>query len=209
MRAHENAGFESLGDIMPISPYWVAQKWFSQYFQEGDMPAGTTGFGVVIDPRTGYETVEMMVDPAYDLEDYKRRFSKWLRPPPKSGRFPGVPASGVQVGRVTLSWSDPSLYRFIHVRPVLHGLSGNESEQVIRKIMRGILAQGKRPVMLSVPEIRSGDYIITRDCSLHRVTGFKPKDSVFLEEVHPEKGRRWSSWAWGPKVYPRCAFGGR
>ena len=39
MRAHENAGFESLGDIMPISPYWVAQKWFSQYFQEGDMPA--------------------------------------------------------------------------------------------------------------------------------------------------------------------------
>ena len=109
-----------LNDIAPIPPEWVVEKWFSPYFAEGDFPEGATGFGVVLDPRTGYKTVEIMVDPDYDLDEFKERFALWLRTPPKSGRFPGVPMSGVVVGHVTLSWANPELYRFIHARPVLH-----------------------------------------------------------------------------------------
>jgi len=138
------------GDIAPIPADWVVEKWFAQYAREDDLPDGMVGFGTVVTP-SGYETVEILVDPDYGFDEFKARFARWLRTPPKSGRFAGVPMSGVLVGRVTISWSSPDSYTFRHARPT--PLAGDEdTDEVIDIPCYSIPGEGKmRPIYRDYP----------------------------------------------------------
>lgn len=140
-----------IGDIAPIPPEWVVDKWFNQYAAEGDLPEGMVGYGVV--QRGRYKTVEVMVDPDYDMADFKARFAKWLRTPPKSGRFGGVPMSGTIAGRVTISWSYPDVYVYTHGRPVLFEKKNALGEVTIEIPCYSIPGEGKlrRPTVSNEP----------------------------------------------------------
>lgn len=83
---------------------------FTKYFTHDMMPEGIMGFGVCCDPRTGYETVEILVDERHDVEDFKRRFARWLK----------TPLEGcIRIAKVPPGWEDPARYLYRFSGPVV------------------------------------------------------------------------------------------
>lgn len=86
-------------------------KMFRWYQSKNDVPNGTGCFTVVVDPRSLEETVQVTVDPRYDMADYKRAFGHWLKSPPgKLYCYPLLNPGPHQ--RAPDPWHEPFMYLF-------------------------------------------------------------------------------------------------